>query len=308
MTDFLEQVIAERRADATRSERAAREVDLARDARDNVWTRAVKEGTSDELLRWWNSGGLTSTVPIRYADAFTAVLRERRATGRIAVIAEVKRVSPALGVLATGVDPAAQARGYAAAGASAISVLTEPRHWGGSLADLAAVRDALPTTAILCKDVIVHRQQIVEARAAGADAVLLIAEALTDDELRDLMAHARTLNMGVLLEAHEPVAFGRAAALRSGVVGINARNLRRPTEIDIGRARQLHSFAEPWQILVAESGIASVDDARLLPARVDAVLVGTALMRASDPKPLIAGIGAIRRSVSPPTVGTAGSR
>ena len=307
MTDFLEQVVAERRADAARSERAVREIDLARDARDNVWTRAIEGGTSDELLRWWHSG-LTSTVPIRYGDAFTAVLRQRRATGHMAVIAEVKRVSPALGVLATTVDPAVQARGYAAAGASAISVLTEPRHWGGSMADLAAVRDALPTTAILCKDVIVHRQQIVEARAAGADAVLLIAEALTDEELRELMAQAHTLNMGVLLEAHEPVAFGRAAALRSGVVGINARNLRRPSEIDIGRARQLHSFAEPWQILVAESGIASVDDARLLPARVDAVLVGTALMRASDPKPLIAGLAAIRKTTAPPTVGSAGSR
>jgi len=307
MTDFLEQVIAERRADAARAERATPDVDLARDARDNVWTKATKEGRSGELLRSWHAG-LSSMAPIRHGDAFTSVLRQRRADGHIAVIAEVKRLSPALGVIAANIDPAAQARTYAAAGASAISVLTEPRHWGGSMADLAAVRDALPAMAILCKDVIVHKRQIVEARAAGADAVLLIAEALSDEELRTLIAHAHTLNMGVLLEAHEPIAFGRAAALRTGVIGVNARNLRRPSEIDIGRARQLHGFAEPWQILVAESGIATVDEARLLPARVDAVLIGTALMRADDPKPLIAAIAAIRRSPAPRPVGSAAPR
>jgi indole-3-glycerol phosphate synthase len=286
MSDFLEQLITERRADAARAESAAPGLDLGKDARDNVWTRVPTEARSE-------------------GDAFTSVLRQRRAAGHLAVIAEVKRVSPALGVIAADVDPAAQARSYAEAGASAISVLTEPRHWGGSIADLAAVRDALPTMVILCKDVIVHRRQIVEARAAGADAILLIAEALSDEELRTLMAHAHSLHMGVLLEAHEPIAFGRAAALRSSVVGINARNLRRPSEIDIGRARQLHGFAEPWQILVAESGIATVDDARLLPARVDAVLIGTALMRAADPKPLIAAIASIRRSGVPSPVGSA---
>ena len=304
MSDFLEQVVAERRADATTSERRILEVDLAKNARDNVWTHATKEGTVRDLLaasRSW----VEPTFPIRYGDAFTFALQARRAQGHLAVIAEVKRVSPALGVLEAHADPAVLARGYAAAGATAISVLTEPRHWGGSMADLAAVRDALPTMPILCKDVIVHQQQIVEARAAGADAVLLIAEALTDDELRSLIAHARTMNMGVLLEAHEPIAFGRAAALRTSVIGINARNLRRPSEIDIGRARQLQGFAMPGQILVAESGISTVDDARLLPARVDAVLIGTALMRADDPKPLIAGISSIRKSTTPPAVGSA---
>ena len=185
MSDFLEQVIAERRADAMTSERRILEVDLARDARDNVWTRATKEGTAGQLIaasRSWPE----PTFPIRYGDAFTFALQARRAEGHLAVIAEVKRVSPALGVLEANADPATLARGYAAAGATAISVLTEPRHWGGSMADLAAVREALPTMPILCKDVIVHQQQIVEARAAGADAVLLIAEALTDDELRSL--------------------------------------------------------------------------------------------------------------------------
>jgi indole-3-glycerol phosphate synthase len=308
MRDFLEQIIAERRADAMTSERRILEVDLVRDARDNVWTKATKEGTVVDQLVAVSRSWAEPTFPIQYGDAFTFALQARRAQGHLAVIAEVKRVSPALGVIEADADATTLARGYAAAGATAISVLTEPRHWGGSIADLAAVRDALPAMPLLCKDVIVHRQQIVEARAAGADAVLLIAEALTDQELRELIAHARTMNMGVLLEAHEPIAFGRAAALRTSVIGINARNLRRPTEIDIGRARQLQGFAQPGQILVAESGISTVGDARLLPARVDAVLIGTALMRASDPKPLISGIASIRKSTSSPPVGSAPSR
>jgi len=293
MSDFLEQVVAERRADAQAAEAASPQIDLMKDAKDNVWSRATREGRSSQLIDH------ESQVPIRYGNAFTAALRERRRNGYLSVIAEVKRVSPAFGTIAADADVGAIARGYALAGATAISVLTEPRHWGGSMRDLATVRDAVPHMPILCKDVIVHGQQIVEARAAGADAVLLIAEALTDDELRALMAHAHTLNMGVLLEAHEPVAFGRAVALRTSVLGINARDLRRPSDIDIGRARQLHGFANEWQILVAESGISSVDDARLLPARVDAVLVGTALMRADDPTPLIRGIAAIRKTKVP---------
>jgi indole-3-glycerol phosphate synthase len=290
MTDFLEQVVSERLADARAAEAASPETDLARDAKDNLWSRAIREGRSSELI------DRESSLPVRYGDAFTSALRARRRSGFLSVIAEVKRVSPARGAIAAHADAGRVAKSYALAGATAISVLTEPRHWRGSMKDLAAVRDAVPELPILCKDVIVHRRQIVEARAAGADAVLLIAEALPDEELRGLMAHAHTLNMGVLLEAHEPIAFGRAVALRANVLGINARNLRRPSEIDIGRARQLHSFASEGQILIAESGIETVDDARLLPARVDAVLVGTALMQAGDPAPLIAGIAAIRRA------------
>jgi hypothetical protein len=166
-----------------------------------------------------------------------------------------------------------------------------------SLRDLERVRDAVGyDVPVLCKDVIVSEVQIEEARSAGADAVLLIAEALSDAELRRFVELAHQLNMGALVEAHEPVAFGRAVAAGSRVVGINARNLRRPREIDIGRVRQLHTFARPDQVLVAESGIATADDVRLLPSRVDAVLVGTALMRASDPVLLIRAMSAARAS------------
>jgi indole-3-glycerol phosphate synthase len=265
MTDFLEQVIAERRADVAAAK------------------KLVPYG---EMLA-------NATLSSR-EDWFHQSLRGGRAT--MAVIAKVKRVSPALGVLAGDLDPAAQARRYVEAGARAVSVLTETRHWGGSLADLAAVRAAV-SVPVLAKDVVVDAFQIYEARAGGADAILLIAEALADDELHRLVALCDRLGMCALVEAHEPTAFGRAVNSGARVVGVNARNLRKPSEIDVGRVRQLHTFVHPDQILVAESGIASADDVRVLPARVDAVLVGTALMRADDPGPLIHGIASIKRTV-----------
>jgi len=236
-----------------------------------------------------------ATVSGSRQDWFHQSLRSRRAN--LAVIAEVKRVSPALGVLTSDLDPAAQARRYVDAGARAVSVLTETRHWGGSIADLGAVRAAVDVP-ILAKDVVVDAYQVYEARAVGADAILLIAEALADDELHRLVALCDRLGMCALVEAHEPTAFGRAVNSGARVVGVNARNLRKPSEIDVGRVRQLHTFAHADQILVAESGITSVDDARMLPARVDAVLVGTALMRADDPGPLIHGIASIKRAVT----------
>lgn len=280
MTDFLEQVIAERRADVAR-------------AKAHVPEEALVVAAPRWRVVGRNPGGRPIT-PGRggMGDAFTVAMRMLH--GRLGVIGEVKRRSPALGTLSAVADPASLALAYEAAGATAVSVLTEPRHWGGSLDDLVAVSEAVRIP-VLCKDVIVDEYQIVQARAAGADAVLLIAEALSDAELHRFIVRASSLGMGVLVEAHEPLAFGRAVAAGSLVVGVNARNLRRPSEIDVGRARQLHTFAHEGQILVAESGIESVEDARLLPARVDAVLVGTALMRADDPLPLIQGLAAIRR-------------
>ena len=278
MTDFLEQVVAERRAYAAR----ARDTRSALAMKHNLWTRPYTKISPPGFMR---SGA--------YGDAFTSVLRHG-IHGELGVIAEVKRVSPALGTLNSDIDPARQARRYAAAGACAISVLTEPNHWRGSLRDLEAVRDAVDIP-VLCKDVIVSEVQIEEARSAGADAILLIAEALTDAELRRFVERARELNMGALVEAHEPIAFGRAVNAGSRVVGVNARNLRRPQEIDIGRARQLHGFVRDDQVLVAESGIASADDARrFLPMRVSVILVGTALMRAEDPAPLIRSLRSAR--------------
>ena len=237
MTDFLEQVIAERRADIA----------------------AARAAVPDDQMR-----ARAQVGPRRPLDQFYQKLRHTHPL-HLAVIAEVKRVSPASGVLVDNFDIVAHAARYVAAGATAISVLTERRHWGGSLADLVAVRAAVDVP-ILAKDVFVDAYQIYEARAAGADAVLLIAEALEDDVLRQLIAVAR--------------------------------NLRKPSDIDVGRVRQLHTFVHADQILVAESGITSVDDARMLPARVDAVLVGTALMRETDPAPLVQELAAIPRPAS----------
>jgi indole-3-glycerol phosphate synthase len=268
MSDFLEQVIAERR----------------------TYVAAARAAVPDAEMR-----ARAQVGPRRPIDQFYQALRHTHPL-HLAVIAEVKRVSPASGVLVDNFDIVAHASRYVTAGATAISVLTEPRHWGGSLADVVAIRDAVDVP-ILAKDVIVDPYQIYEARAAGADAVLLIAEALEDDLLRQLISVARYLGMTALVEAHEASAFGRAVTIGASVVGVNARNLRKPTEIDVGRVRQLHAFTHADQILVAESGITSVDDARMLPARVDAVLVGTALMRASDPGSLIHAIASIKRTV-----------
>ena len=307
MTDFLDQVIRERRAAVAESRRRVDDATMRANAMVSVG-------------RW------SAPSPSRALHRFRAALcADPR---HIAVIAEVKRLSPALGVLAQDLDPAALARRYVAAGARAISVLTEPRHWGGSIDDLRAIRAAVGVP-ILAKDVIVDPYQVYEARAAGADAVLLIAEAFAHRELVPLLDGAATtqrtdtgvgvrgpertlherdplvemvtlvegLGMTALVEAHEVVAFGRAVSCGARIVGVNARNLRNPSEIDVGRVRQLHTFVHPDQVLVAESGIASVDDARMLPARVDAVLIGTALMRAEDPAPLIHGIASIKRTV-----------
>ena len=286
MSDFLQQVVASRR-EYVREAKARRPLEeLLQALPHNAWTLAHQTAPGGHV------------VVGRKADAFEAALHRRKRMGQLGVIAEVKRSSPALGALAApGLSAAGQALRYEAGGATAISVLTEPRFWGGSLDDLVAVRAAV-LLPVPCKDVIVDEYQIVEARAAGADAVLLIAEVLSDAQLRRFRQRASELSMGTLVEAHESVAFGRAVACGSLVVGINARDLRRPKDIDIGRARQLHTFAKDGQILVAESGIGSADDARLLPARVDAVLVGTALMRAADPGMVIQQLCGVRRAVS----------
>lgn len=257
MSDFLETVVSERRADA---------------ARIQIQRRA-------------------------WADpppSFAGALRAKRSIGRIAVIAEVKRRSPALGTLAADADLVALARSYAGAGAAAISVLTEPRHWGGSIEDLRAVAAAVDLP-ILCKDVIVDPVQLHEAAAAGAAAVLLIAEVLDDADLASFVALAADLGMTALVEAHEHAAFARAVRSGAVVVGVNARNLRVPVEIDPERIEALDQIARPEQLLIAESGIGSAADVGALPARVDAVLVGTALMRAPDPGALVRALAEVPR-------------
>lgn len=266
MRDFLARVVAERRADVAAARSAVPDEGVA---------RAADRGAAPRSLE--------------------RALRDRRGKGRLALIAEVKRTSPALGPLARIADPAALARSYTAAGACAISVLTEPRHWGGSFEDLSAIRKAVDVP-VLCKDVVVDRYQLLQARAAGADAVLLIAEALDGPTLRALVRETRALGMEALVEAHERAAFEGAVSCGAVLVGVNARDLRTPELIEPDRIGELATLVREEQLLVAESGIASAADAAALPSRVDAILVGTALVRAADPAPLLRELASVART------------
>lgn len=199
------------------------------------------------------------------------------------VIAEVKRRSPSKGALADIPDPATLASAYERGGAAAISVLTEQRRFGGSLDDLRAVRAAVDTP-LLRKDFVVDPYQVLEARAAGADLVLLIVAALEDDLLRRLYDDARELGMSVLVEVHDEAETERAVALGAELVGVNARNLK-TLEIDPDAFARLAPMIPDDRVKVAESGIFSAADVQRyvdLGARV--VLVGEALVKDGDPE------------------------
>jgi indole-3-glycerol phosphate synthase len=208
---------------------------------------------------------------------FEAALR----TPDMSLIAEVKRASPSAGDIAE-VDAAAQAEIYEAAGAAAVSVLTEPRHFNGSLADLRSVRRRVAVP-LLRKDFLVHPAQIIESRAEGADAVLLIAAALSASELEELRVAAQELGMSALVEVHSEYDLDRAMESGARVVGVNARDLE-TLEVDVDGALALAERVPPDVILVIESGIRTRDQVeRAVRAGAHAVLVGESLMRAADP-------------------------
>lgn len=199
------------------------------------------------------------------------------------VIAEVKRRSPSKGDLAEITDPAALAQAYAAGGAAAISVLTEERRFGGSLDDLRAVRAAVDVP-LLRKDFVVDGYQVLEARAAGADLVLLIVAALDDDDLRRLHDQARELGLTVLVEVHDETETERVVALGAELVGVNARNLK-TLEVDQDVFARLSPLVPDDRVKVAESGIfGPVDVKRHVGEGARAVLVGEALVRDGDPE------------------------
>ena len=205
-----------------------------------------------------------------------------RAAGS-SVIAEVKRRSPSKGALADIPDPADLAAAYARGGAAAISVLTEQRRFGGSLDDLRAVRAAVDTP-LLRKDFIVESYQLLEARAAGADLVLLIVAALGDDELRRLHDEARELGLTVLVEVHDEDETARAVDLGAELVGINARNLK-TLAVDPGTFGRLAPLVPEDRVLVAESGVTGPGDVqRFVAEGARAVLVGEALVKDGDPE------------------------
>jgi indole-3-glycerol phosphate synthase len=198
-----------------------------------------------------------------------------------AVIAEVKRSSPSAGAIAD-VDPRAQAAAYERAGAAAISVLTEPHHFGGSLADLRSVH-LVTRLPVLRKDFLVHPAQLMEARAGGADAALLIADAVTPDELRALVATADDLGLATLVEAHGEEQLAAAVDTGAPVIGVNARDLE-TLEMDEDGALERLAGVPADRVRVFESGIRTREQvARASAAGADAVLVGEALMRAGDP-------------------------
>lgn len=199
------------------------------------------------------------------------------------VIAEVKRRSPSKGPLADIADPAALAAAYARGGAAAISVLTEERRFGGTLADLQAVRAAVAVP-VLRKDFVVEPYQVLEARAAGADLVLLIVAALDDDLLHRLHSEARELGLTVLVETHDEREVERALALGAELIGINARNLK-TLEVDPGLVARLAPLVPADRVLVAESGIGGPGDvSRVVGLGARVVLVGEALVRDGDPE------------------------
>ena len=210
----------------------------------------------------------------------------------LSVIAEIKRRSPSKGDLAPDLDPATTAAAYESGGAACLSVLTDGPYFGGAVADLVAAR-AAASVPVLRKDFTVDRIQIDEARAMGADAVLLIVAALDDARLADLHAHALARGLSVLVEVHDDAELDRALAVGPHLLGVNARNLA-SFEEDLGTGERMIDRIPPGVVAVAESAIRSLDDARrMAEAGFDAVLVGEALVRSDDPARLVQAFSAV---------------
>jgi len=218
---------------------------------------------------------------------------------RLGVIAEVKRASPSKGAIALELDAVDQARGYAAGEADAISVLTDEEFYRGSLDDLRAIRAAVPMP-VMRKDFILDRYGLLEARAAGADLVLLIVAALGRDNLARLMRDTAELGMVPLVEAYTRAEAELALEAGAGLIGVNNRDLH-TFEVSLETTERLTPLLAPHATVVSLSGIWSVDDARrVVDAGVRAVLVGEALVRAADPAAFIRELRAVPLTPRPP--------
>ncbi|MDO5744227.1 MAG: indole-3-glycerol phosphate synthase TrpC [Micrococcaceae bacterium] len=215
------------------------------------------------------------------------------------VISEVKRKSPSKGDLAQIGEPAELAKAYAAGGAAVISVLTEERRFGGSLADFDAVRAAVQVP-LLRKDFTVDAYQIHEARAHGADLVLLIVAALDDGQLREFLDLTHALGMNALVETHTEEEVARAVALGSRIIGVNVRNLK-TLEVDRGNFARLVASIPSEVVVVAESGVRDVADVEHYAAHgADAILVGEALVKDDDPRTAIEAFIRAGTAAKPP--------
>ena len=223
------------------------------------------------------------------ARDFAAALRARVAAGGAAVIAEVKQASPSKGLLREPFVPADIAAAYQRGGAAALSVLTDAQFFRGTTEHLRAARAAcgLP---VLRKDFIIDAWQIAEARAMGADAILLIAACLDDAEMADLEAQAHAFGLSVLVEVHDAAELERALRLATPLIGINNRDLR-TFEVSLATTLGLLARVPPGRLAVTESGIRErADVERLRAAGVHAFLVGEAFMRAADPGAALAAL------------------
>lgn len=242
---------------------------------------AQAEGGAREL-RPRRSALERAALARRPAPSFGGSLRGET----LGLIAEVKRRSPSAGVIAGGLDPVAHATTYEGAGASAISVLTEQAHFGGSLDDLSGVTGAVRVP-VLRKDFIVDETQLLEARGAGAAAALLIVRILSPRRLRELLAFSAEIGLGVLTEAHDEAEIDVALEGGAEIIGVNSRDLS-TFAVDAERAWKLFTKVPRDRVVVAESGITTIDEARsAADAGADAILVGTALSSVADPAPLV---------------------
>jgi indole-3-glycerol phosphate synthase len=200
----------------------------------------------------------------------------------VALLTEVKRQSPSKGAIAQGLNAVVQANAYAEGGAAALSILTEPRHFGGSIEDLRSVVQQVPLP-VLKKDFHVHPVQLVEARAEGASAALLIVRAVTPERLAELMAQGTELGLELLVEVRDEAELELALSLGATMIGVNNRNLE-TLVIDPATAERLIPRIPAAVIAIAESGISSLADVeRYAAVGADAVLVGSSLSAASDP-------------------------
>ena len=224
-------------------------------------------------------------------DAWAALDGPSATREHLKVIAEIKRRSPSKGDLANIVDPASLAQQYADGGAAVISVLTEQRRFKGSLADLDAVR-ARVDVPLLRKDFTLDEYQIWEARAHGADLILLIVASLSDQQLREFSALSRELGMNVLVETHTAEEVDRAVAAEARIIGVNVRNLK-TLDVDRSVFDSLAGSIPAGAVVVAESGVRGADDVAHYAAHgANAILVGEALVSDATPQERIAEFSA----------------
>jgi indole-3-glycerol phosphate synthase len=231
--------------------------------------------------------------PLFHAPTRPLAAALRQAEG-LAFLAEIKQASPSKGVLRADFDPVEIARSYARHGAAALSVLTEPTFFQGSLDDLARVRQAVDLP-LLRKDFIVDPYQLVEARAHGADAVLLIAAVLDRAQLHDLHQAATGLGLSCLVELYDPGELDRVDLDHVRILGVNNRDLR-TFEVDVARSLRVFAHVPPGVVRVSESGLRGAAElAHLHRHGVDAVLIGETFMRAADPG---AALGALKAELA----------